>query len=372
MSEQYVPPLRPRDCGAGAMTREYSEAEREILSRVAHMLMDGAGRTADAITFDIDPTCQRMPRITNRAPADDPRARLRAHLRPNADWYKIRNNVVAGAADVYIYDEIGYFGITAQQFVTELTALNVSTINLHVNSPGGEVYDGIAIYNTLKQHRATVNVYVDGLAASIASVIAMAGDTVTMGRGSHMMIHEAQGFAMGPAEEMRRLADELDAHTLNIAGFYQARAGGDVEAWRTAMAATTWYTAEEAVSAGLADSVANADRPADAGVPANTWDLSIFGGVRAAATRPASAPPHSAEPTPTEPEREEIDWGAVIAGWDPEIVRASLDLARERVDTTLPPNPPPESPAQTNDGTADYWIIDPAAFHNALRGGLEV
>lgn len=308
----------------------------------------------------------RMRRITNRAPNGDARARLRAHMRPATDWYKIRNNVVAGAADVYIYDEIGYFGITAQQFVTELTALNVSTINLHVNSPGGEVYDGIAIYNTLKQHRATVNVYVDGLAASIASVIAMAGDTVTMGRGSHMMIHEAQGFAMGPAEEMRRLADELDAHTRNIAEFYQARAGGDVEAWLAAMAETTWYTAEAAVAAGLADSVANAV-PADADVPVNSWDLSIFGGVRATAGRPAP-PPAPAEPAPV---AEADPWAELerMAWPEPDVLRASLDLAAERARSTLPPNPVPEPPAPT-DPDADFGIIDPAAFRNALRGGL--
>ncbi|PPF18275.1 peptidase [Rathayibacter sp. AY1A4] len=182
-----------------------------------------------------------------------------AHARP---WFRIdpRNAVEekqGSAADVFIYDEIGESfwggGISAQSMATELAALDVDELHVYINSPGGAAWDGIAIMNAIRRHKAQVTVHVDGLAASAASVIAMAGDRVVMSRGSQLMIHDASGGAYGNAELMDEVASILHKLSDSIADVYVGRAGGDRATWRAAMQAETWYTAEEAVAAGLAD-----------------------------------------------------------------------------------------------------------------------
>jgi ATP-dependent protease ClpP protease subunit len=186
------------------------------------------------------------------------RSRARESMRTeHAPWYRIENKA-SGAAEVYLYSEIGFWGVTADEFVKDLNKVKGDTIDLRINSEGGEVFDGITIFNALRNHAATVNVTVDGLAASAASFIAMAGDTITMDRGSQMMIHDAQSVAMGNASDMRNVADLLDKASNTIASFYAERAGGTVSDWRKTMATDAWYTAEEAVAAGLADSCVSA------------------------------------------------------------------------------------------------------------------
>jgi ATP-dependent protease ClpP protease subunit len=183
-----------------------------------------------------------------------------APTEPPQSWYRMaRNEIRPASADVWIYAEIGYWGISAQTFVAELASLNVTDLQVHVNSPGGDVFDGIAIYNSLLNHPASVTVRVEGLAASAASFIAMAGDTVVMERSAQMMIHDASGLAMGDAASMREHADLLDRLSDTIADLYAQRAGGDVAAWRQAMLAETWYSSSEALAAGLVDEVAQAD-----------------------------------------------------------------------------------------------------------------
>jgi len=189
------------------------------------------------------------------------------------DWYRIQNKS-ANTAEVYIYDEIGYFGITAQDFVNDLNTITSDSIDLHLNTPGGEIFDGIAIYNALKNHDANVTVYVDALAASAGSFIAMAGDEIIMQRTAQMMIHDGHGLAIGNAADMRELADLLDKSSDNIASIYAEKAGGSVEDWRTAMKAETWYSAEEAVAAGLADKINGQDT--EDSKTNNSWDLSIY------------------------------------------------------------------------------------------------
>jgi len=183
-------------------------------------------------------------------------------------WFKFENK--GDSTDIQLYNEIGFFGVTAQEFVAELRNVSTRSIDLHVNSPGGDVFDGIAIHNALKQHPAKVNVIVDGIAASIASVIAMAGDSIRMAGGSLMMIHEPFAMVIGDATDMRKSAEALDVMGDSIAGIYAQRAGGEVEAWRAVMREETWYSAEAAMKAGLADEVFDS-------LPAkNTFDLSIF------------------------------------------------------------------------------------------------
>lgn len=221
------------------------------------------------------------PRAERRARAAQPRA-------GNGRWYSI-SNVTVDEATVHIFDEIGFWGITAQDFADEITKVNASVINVHINSPGGEVYDGLAIMNTLRQHRAEIRVTVDGLAASAASFIAVgaaAPGHLSIARNAEMMIHDAMGWAVGNAAEMRDLAARLDRVSDNIADIYAQRAGGDASTWRAAMLAETWYTGPEAVAAGLADKVTGETEEAEQ--VTDRWDLSVFAH---AGRRNAPAPP---------------------------------------------------------------------------------
>ncbi len=161
----------------------------------------------------------------------------------------------AGAADVFLYGEIGGGGVRAADFMRELTAIKASRINLYLNSPGGAAHDGIAMYNALRRHPARVRAVVDGIAASAASVVAMAGDTVVMARGSSLLIHDAWGVTIGNADEHGHMLADLDRLSDQLADIYAARAGGSREQWRDRMRVETTYTAEEAILAGLADEI---------------------------------------------------------------------------------------------------------------------
>lgn len=166
-------------------------------------------------------------------------------------------------ADVFIEGDIvgEKFSDTetsAKSFRDGLKSLgNVSEMNVHVNSGGGSVFDGIAIYNMLKQHSAKINIYIDGLAASIASVIAMSGDTIFMPSNAMMMIHQPWSFSMGNAKEMRKMAETLDTISKSSIVTYLEKAGDklDEDTLVKMMDEETWLTADEAVSYGLADQV---------------------------------------------------------------------------------------------------------------------
>lgn len=154
--------------------------------------------------------------------------------------------------DVGIYGEIGY-DIDAKTFLEALKIIpQDAVVNFHVNSVGGTVWDGIAIYNAIKQMPCKKNVFVDGLAASIASVIAMAGDTVHMCIGSMMMIHNAWTFAAGDAEELSKQADALKKVNESLLDIYEESTMLDREQLAELMKAETWLTAAEAVEYGFA------------------------------------------------------------------------------------------------------------------------
>lgn len=177
-------------------------------------------------------------------------------------WYTITNqaddesDVEEASAQILIYDEIGgSFGVSAADFVEELNGITSSKIDVRINSPGGAVWDAIAIYNALIKHPATITTYVDALAASAASIVALAGDQVVMMVGSQMMIHDALGAEIGNAKDMRAMATFLDQQSDNIASMYAVKAGGELKDWRALMLAETWLMANEAVEMGLADEV---------------------------------------------------------------------------------------------------------------------
>lgn len=178
-------------------------------------------------------------------------------------WYEIRNEAEGGdTTEVFIYDEIGgWFGTPVEDFVKELNSIKTSAITVRINSPGGSLFDSIAIYNTLVQHKAKVLTRVDALAASGASIIAMAGDEVEMMVGSQMMIHDALGVEIGNAKAMREMATFLDKQSDNIASIYAARGNQTVDEFRKMMLAETWMFADEAVALGLADRVFGASMP---------------------------------------------------------------------------------------------------------------
>jgi len=143
-------------------------------------------------------------------------------------WYEIKNK--AEKAEIWIYDQIGEDfwtggGTTAKAFQKELSAVTASQIDLHINSPGGEVFDGITIYNLLKQHPATITTYIDGIAASIASVIALVGDKVVMAENALYMMHNPSGMVVGNADDMRSMADVLDKVRGSMLKVYSGKAG---------------------------------------------------------------------------------------------------------------------------------------------------
>jgi HK97 family phage major capsid protein/ATP-dependent Clp endopeptidase proteolytic subunit ClpP len=177
-------------------------------------------------------------------------------------------------AEIFIYEEIGegwYGGISAKKFADDLKALGeIAKITLRINSPGGDVFDGNTIYNILKQHKASVVVYIDGLAASIASIIAMAGDEIFIADNAMVMVHNPSTFAVGYADDLRKTADLLDKIAGSIVVTYVKRTGQDEAKIKELMANETWMSAQEALQNGFADQIVDA-------VPAAAhFDLSKF------------------------------------------------------------------------------------------------
>lgn len=173
-------------------------------------------------------------------------------------WFEILNKTEK--AEVWIYEEIGEDfwsgnGITAKSFQKELAEIKAKQIDLHINSPGGLVFDGITIYNLLKQHPATVTTYIDGLAASIASVIALAGDRVIMAENALFMIHKASGMVFGNSDDMRDFADKLDKVNSSISTTYISKTKKEEKEINDLMTAETWLTADEALEAGFVDEI---------------------------------------------------------------------------------------------------------------------
>lgn len=199
------------------------------------------------------------------------------------EWFKFsepRNEADGtSSASIYVYDVIGSDpfgggGIDAQDFVQNLAQLDVDQIDLYVNSPGGSAFAATAMTNALLRHPANIDAHVDGIAASAASFLITAADTVEMGFGATLMIHDAYTFAMGNAADLHAVADSVDGLSNSIASFYASKAGGTTADWRSLMQEETWFSAEEAVEAGLADSISQA--PGESPMPSNVFDLSAF------------------------------------------------------------------------------------------------
>ncbi|MEO3386017.1 head maturation protease, ClpP-related [Mesorhizobium sp. CAU 1741] len=165
----------------------------------------------------------------------------------------------ADRGEILIYGPIGFVdwdgdGITAKRFADEIKKLaNAKTIDVRINSEGGDVFDGKAIYTLLAGHKANIVVHIDGLAASAASYIAMAGNEIRIAEGGFVMIHNAWSFAIGNADDMRRTADLLETVSDTICDVYVARTKKTKKQCKDWMAAETWFTGKEAVANGFAD-----------------------------------------------------------------------------------------------------------------------
>lgn len=238
---------------------------------------------------------------------------VRAHRAADNNVCHRLTNARGNTATLDLYGDLGFWdGCTAADFGRQLKAITAPSLTINISSPGGDVFDGIAIYDLLCAHPATKHVVVHGIAASAAALVAMAGTTVTVMPGAMMMVQDASGGCIGNAAEMTAMADLLDKVSDDIASIYAARSRtGTVSQWRTVMRAETWYFADEAVTAGLADRVGDTEAPTSAPVNTARWNLAHYnyaGRTAAPAPRPMAA-----------------------AGWDASAFRQALKEGKEGV-----------------------------------------
>jgi ATP-dependent Clp protease protease subunit len=180
---------------------------------------------------------------------------------PKNKFWSFKAKTENKPAELLLYGDISstsWWGdeVTPKQFKKDLDDLgDVDQINVYINSDGGDVFAGQAIYSMLKRHKAQITVYVDGLAASIASVIAMAGDKIVMPKNAMMMIHNPWTIAIGNAQDFRKLADDMDKMRDAIIVTYHDKSGMESDEIIKLMDAETWLSAEEAASKGFADEI---------------------------------------------------------------------------------------------------------------------
>ena len=174
----------------------------------------------------------------------------------NEKWYNIQNKA-GETADIYIFDEIGTYGVTAQDFISEIKGLKDMPINLRINSLGGDVFDGMAMYNVIKRRESKTTVYIEGIAASIATIIALGADEVIMAENSLFMIHNAWGGTSGEAKDMRKTAETLDKITSELTDIYVKKTGLSFEVISEMMNEETWLNAKEAFDLRFIDTISD-------------------------------------------------------------------------------------------------------------------
>ncbi len=240
----------------------YRSAMRAIRTRASQQneqdIFDAAGRCMDEMD-------------QQKAAASAASVR-RARAGGSRGWYRFLAQATPDVAELLIYDEIGvgWFsdGVTAKQFITDLMALSdaVKTLRIHVNSPGGDVFDAVAIANMLRaqsrDHGRMVEMMIEGLAASAATIVTSAGDSIRIGDNAMMMIHNPWGLTIGSAADMRQTAEELDQIRSAILATYRWVSPLSVEELSALMDATTWMNAEEAVKNGFATEIVSGMRAA--------------------------------------------------------------------------------------------------------------
>lgn len=294
---------------------------------------------------------------------------MMGRARHAGQWFRLEADPAGESADVYIYAEIGddFWGdaVSARSLAEQIDQISAPVIRVFVNSPGGAAWDGITIMNALRRHPARIEVTVDGIAASAASVVAMAGDLITVNRGSMMMVHDASGGAWGDAQTMEDTAGILHKLSDSIADVYAARAGGTRESWRAIMQEESWYTAEEAVQAGLADEWSDAPAQLPEGVPRNKFDLSVFAHAgRSRAPAPRIEDIHFPSPTgPGTTNRREtaMAYGDLTAGMRERLGVTDAEASDETLLAALDAALARPSAPQVPEGAT---LIDSAALAN--------
>jgi ATP-dependent Clp protease protease subunit len=270
-------------------------------------------------------------------------------------WYEIRAR--GTGAEVLIYDEIGAYGVSAKGFLAELGALPDGVpIDLRLNSPGGSVFDAVAIFNALTRHSGTVTVWIDGIAASAASYIAMAGDEIVMPENAFLMIHDPSGLVMGTATDMRDMAATMDKIAGSMTRGYAAKSGKSEDDIAALMAAETWFDAQDALDAGLATRMAEPVRIAasfDIGRFRNApMALAEMGDAESAATSDDIVPDENdVAPATTDPAPQ------------PQTERT------EAADSTIPSTDDPASADDAADCTVSL-TGDPASTNDAADGDI--
>lgn len=201
------------------------------------------------------------------APVGRPQSAVGMHIAPLAleRWDSGVRAADDGERSIGIYDVIGYDywtgeGVTAKRVAGALRALGKGPVTVNVNSPGGDLFEGLAIYSLLREHDGEVTVRVLGLAASAASVVAMAGDTVQIARAGFLMVHNAWVLMAGNRHDFRDTADTMEPFDAAMADIYAARTGGEVKAMAKLMDAETWIGGSSAVDQGFADELLPSDR----------------------------------------------------------------------------------------------------------------
>lgn len=171
-------------------------------------------------------------------------------------WYEIKAKADdADSAEIWIYDEIGAYGISAKGFLEELQGVKGKKLDVRINSPGGSVFDGIAIFNALERQKENITVYVDGIAASIASLIALAGEKTIIAENGLFMIHNPFALAIGDHNEMAKTAEILNKIREAMLNSYSNKTGRSREALIDLMEKETWFTADEALENGFVDEI---------------------------------------------------------------------------------------------------------------------
>ena len=268
-------------------------------------------------------------------------------------WYTICAQ--ATGAEVVIYDEIGAYGVSAKGFLAELGALPGATpLALRLNSPGGSVFDAVAIYNAIKRHTGTVTVWIDGIAASAASYIAMAGDEIVMPENAFLMIHDPAGVVMGTAIDMRAMAEALDKIKSSLLQGYAAKSGRPQEEIAALMAAETWLDAKDALDLGFADRIAEPVRIAarfDVGRFRNAPPVLVEGAGEEAEDEASGTAEADVDPAPAESASD--DDGKGVAGND-DLVNDDRSAAE--------PDPPPDPGKQplVADAAGAVFVVDAA------------
>jgi ATP-dependent Clp endopeptidase proteolytic subunit ClpP len=187
-------------------------------------------------------------------------------------WYAIQpsdNGEAPGSVEISIYDEIGFGGVTAKDFLAEVKRYKGQHIHLRINSVGGSVIEGAAIYNSLRRHKGGLTVHVDGLAASMASVIAMAGEEVYIADNAMLMVHNPWSMTMGDADDLRKEADVLDKLKATLVNAYVRKTGMESEDIAAMMNEETWLNATQSVAMGFADEIEDGIEAAASVTPAS-------------------------------------------------------------------------------------------------------